>query len=190
MDLELTDEQTMLGEALTTLLEREWLPPESAHTATPEQRARLWSAVQEFFDAELGAVELCLVARALGAHLASTPFLGSAALRFAAEPFSDDVPAAFGDLGEERVSVALLEPGRSWSVEGTSTLLGLTGLDGHKVAVEHAEAVDRFAVVASGGGRPALALVSAHAPGTRTGPQPALDVTVPMHAVTFSGAMA
>ena len=74
MDLELTDEQTMLGEALTTLLEREWLPAETAHTATPEQRSHLWDALHEFFgDAELGAVELCVAARLFGAHLASTP---------------------------------------------------------------------------------------------------------------------
>ena len=86
MDLELTDEQTMLSEALTTLLQREWLPAETAHTATPEQRARLWSALREFFDEELGAVELCLAARLFGAHLASTPFLGSAALRYVGVP--------------------------------------------------------------------------------------------------------
>src|SRR3954468_23308174 len=84
MDLELTDEQTMLSEALTTLLEREWLPADHAHTATPEQRAHLWAALREFFDdGDLGAVELCLVARLFGVHLASTPFLGSAALRYA-----------------------------------------------------------------------------------------------------------
>src|SRR3954451_15819610 len=99
MDLELTDEQTMLSEALTTLLEREWLPAEAAHTATPEQRARLWAALQEFFDADLGAVELCVAARLFGAHLASTPFLGSAALRYA------------GFAHDERIAIALpVEP--------------------------------------------------------------------------------
>ena len=72
MDLELTEEQTWLSEALTTLLERTWLPAETAHTATPEQRARLWAALQEFFgDADLGAVELCLAAGLFGAHLAA-----------------------------------------------------------------------------------------------------------------------
>jgi len=35
MDLELTDEQRLLSESLTTLLQRAWLPPEAAHTATP-----------------------------------------------------------------------------------------------------------------------------------------------------------
>jgi hypothetical protein len=95
MDLELTDEQMMLSEALTTLLQREWLPAETAHTATPEQRARLWAALRDFFDADLGAVELCLAARLFGAHLASSPALGSAALRYA------------GLAHDERVAIAL-----------------------------------------------------------------------------------
>jgi hypothetical protein len=124
MDLELTDEQTMLSESLTTLLQRAWLPPEAAHTATPEQRRRLWTALDEFglFDDGLGAVELCLAARLFGAHLASSPFLGSAALRFAT-----------GFTGEERVAIAH-DP-----------------IDGRATRVEHAREVDRFAVVEAGG---------------------------------------
>src|SRR3954454_12237761 len=137
MDLELTDEQHLLGEALTTLLEREWLPAQTAHTATPEQRARLWRALQEFFDDELGAVELCLAARLLGAHLASAPFLGSAALRYAGVPHAD------------RVAVAL--PG---------------------AAVEHANEVDRFAVVADG--MVALAVAAT------IDPAATVDVGIPM----------
>src|SRR5690349_3215386 len=97
MDLELTDEQQMLDEALTILLQREWLPAETAHTATAEQRAGLWSALQDFFDDELGAVELCLAARALGAHLASAPFLGTAALRYAGTSDSERVAIALPD---------------------------------------------------------------------------------------------
>jgi hypothetical protein len=96
MDLELTDEQTWLSESLHTLLEREWTGPAGAHAATPEQRARLWRALTQFgILEELGAIELCLAARAFGEHLASTPFLGSAALRYA------------GVLHEERVAIAL-----------------------------------------------------------------------------------
>jgi len=192
MDLELTDEQTWMSEALVTLLGREWTAPEAAHEAGRKERDRLWAALVEFgaltvdSGEGLGAVELCLVARALGTHLASVPFLGSAALRYAAEPFAGDVPHAFGDLGDERVSVALLEPGRNWSVEGASTLLGLAGLDGRKVAVEHGGEADRLAVVASAGDRPALALVDARGLGIHAEPQPSLDVTVPMYAVTFS----
>src|SRR3954451_20400709 len=97
MDLELTEEQTMLDEALTTLLEREWLPAEEAHTATPEQRAHLDAALREFFDGEdLGAVDLCVAARRFGAHLAATPFLGSAALRYAGH--ADDGPTTPAEI--------------------------------------------------------------------------------------------
>src|ERR1700754_3928962 len=85
MDLELTDEQTLLSESLTTLLQRMWLPAGAAHTAGPEQRGRLWEALDDFglLGEGLGAVELCLAARLFGAHLASSPFLGTAALRYA-----------------------------------------------------------------------------------------------------------
>jgi alkylation response protein AidB-like acyl-CoA dehydrogenase len=182
MDLELTDEQTWLSESLTTLLEREWPAAESAHEAGRDERARLWRALVEFGvlsvgdEDGLGAVELCLVARALGVHLASVPFLGSAAVRYAAGPSCG--------LGDDRVSIALLEPGRGWSVDDVRTAAGLSGLEGRKVAVEHADEVERLAVVASG----ALALTAADAPGVEIEPQQSLDVGVPLHAVTFSGA--
>lgn len=195
MDLELTDEQTLLSESLLTLLDRAWTGAEAAHEAGPGERARLWSSLVDFGalevdrDEGLGAVELCLAARAFGLHLASTPFIGSAALRYAVEPFAGDLPG-FGKLGDDAVAITLLEPGRGWSVDGVATTLGLTGLDGRKAAVEHADAVDRFAVVASAGGTPALALVASTDPGVTLEPQPSLDASVPLHAVTFAGAEA
>ena len=188
MDLELTDEQTWLSESLATLLEREWPAAETAHAASRDDRDRLWASLVEFGllgvgeDEALGAVELCLAARGLGAHLASVPFLGSAAVRYAV--------GALGDLGDDRVAVALLEPGRGWSADGARTTLGPGGLDGRKVAVEHAGAVDRLAVVATAGGSPALALAPARGSGVHVAPQASLDVGVPMHAVELSGAEA
>ena len=173
MNLELTDEQTWLSESIDTLLAREWVGPDAAAGATPAERDRLWERLAAFgalmVDAEdgLGAVELCLAARALGAHLASVPYLGSAAVRFALEPVAGDLA---GD--EERISVALLEPGRGWSVAGARTSLADDAVSGHKVAVEHADGVDRLAVVASAAGEPALALVAAAAPGCETAAQP------------------
>jgi alkylation response protein AidB-like acyl-CoA dehydrogenase len=186
MDLDLTDEQTLLSESLTTLLERQWVGAEAAHAAGRDDRDQLWRALVEFGvlgveeEDGLGAVELCLVARALGSHLASVPFLGSAAVRYAAGPA--------GDLGDDRMSVALLEPGRGWSVDGARTVMGLGGLDGRKVAVEHAGEVELLAVVAAAGGSPMLALTATGAPGVEIEPQESLDVGIPLHAVTFSGA--
>jgi alkylation response protein AidB-like acyl-CoA dehydrogenase len=178
MDLELSDEQTWLDESLNTLLDREWMSAESAHTATPAQRHRLWRALVEMGvvgDGEIGAIELCLAARAFGAHLASAPFLGSAVLQYAT-----------GHAGDERVAIALLEPGGEWSIEHART--PARPVDGHKVAVEHAAEVDRFAVLATLDGAPALAVVAADAPGVTITPETSLDVGVPLSAVTFDAA--
>src|SRR6185436_11793538 len=148
MDLELTDEQTMLSEALTTLLEREWLPAETAHTATPEQRARLWSALQEFFDADLGAVELCLAARSFGAHLASTPFVGSAALRYIGVPHEDRVAIALPATPVEHAA----EVDRFAVVVGEGTIALVAAAD---ATIEPAASLDigtpLFTVTADGG---------------------------------------
>ena len=117
MDLELTDEQTWLAESVETLLQREWPAAERAADVAPEDQARLWRALVDFgalaVDREdgLGAVELCLVARATGAQLAPVPLSDSAAVRFALEPHHGELLA---DLGDDRLAVALLEPGRGW----------------------------------------------------------------------------
>ena len=88
MDLELTDEQTLAqrvadhapGARLAARGDRAHRDAaSSARGCGPRCRS---SALGD----ELGAVELCLAARLLGAHLASTPFLGSAALRYAGVP--------------------------------------------------------------------------------------------------------
>ena len=54
------------------------------------------------------------------------------------------------------------------------------------MAVEHAEAVDRLAVVATLGGRPGLVLLQADTPGVAVTPQPAFDTEVPMSAVELA----
>src|SRR5215207_7695243 len=121
MDLELSDEQNWLSEAVETLLER--------------KADELWPSLVEFGalsvsgDEGLGAVELCLIARALGAHLAAVPYIGSAAARFAAE----------ADLGEDAIALAVLEPGSSWAAPPASTVVH-GAVTGRKVAVEHAGA--------------------------------------------------
>ena len=118
MDLELGDEQIWLSESLETLLEREWTGAPGRARAGEAERDGLWRALVEFgalsIEREdgLGAVELCLAARALGAGLASVPYVGSAAVRFAVEPFAGDLPERFSELAAagDRVAIALLEP--------------------------------------------------------------------------------
>ena len=118
MDLELSDEQVWLEESINTLLDRQWPPARDAWQAGAEERARLWDSLVEFGvlggpDGHLGAIELCLAARALGGHLASVPFLGSVGVRYAIAPFAAQLPDGFAALldGDSRVAIALLEPG-------------------------------------------------------------------------------
>jgi alkylation response protein AidB-like acyl-CoA dehydrogenase len=167
MDLELSDEQIWLSEAVETLLER--------------KADDLWPSLVQFGalsvggDEELGAVELCLIARALGAHLAPLPYVGSAAVRFAAE----------ADLGDDAVALAVLEPGSSWAAAPAAVVADGV-VTGRKVAVEHAGAVARLAVVAAAKDGPALAVVDAS--GVSSVAQPAFDPTAPAYAVELAGA--
>ena len=192
MDLELSDEQVWLEESINTLLDRQWPPARDAWQAGAEERARLWDSLVEFGvlggpDGHLGAIELCLAARALGGHLASVPFLGSVGVRYAIAPFAAQLPDGFAALldGDSRVAIALLEPGAGWAVSGTRATLEDNRLTGTKAAVEHARDAEYFAVVALVDGRPGLALVPSASPGVRLTPQSGLDATVPLSCVAF-----
>ncbi|MBV9802028.1 MAG: hypothetical protein JO130_02495 [Solirubrobacterales bacterium] len=200
MDLELSDEQVWLSESVTTLLERAWPPPEAVATAKDEQRRRVWDRLVEFgaltIGAEdgLGAAELCLIARALGTRLVSVPFLGSAAVRMAVAPFlermSDEVNDALaGGVG---VSLAQLEPGSSSWFDAPATEARRTGegleLHGEKVAVEHVEAADWLAVVASLDGQPTLAVLPTSATGVIRETRRSFDETIPLASLRFDGA--
>jgi alkylation response protein AidB-like acyl-CoA dehydrogenase len=179
MDLELSDEQRWLSESVETLLARD------------AGDGRVWASLVEFGalsvggDEGLGAVELCLIARALGAHLAPVPYLGSAAARFAVGPRA-------ADLGDGAVALAVLEPGASraappglTSLEPVAAGLAVTG---RKTAVEHAGSVARLAVVAAAADGPALAIVDAGASGVVRETQPTFDPTAPMYAVELAEA--
>jgi alkylation response protein AidB-like acyl-CoA dehydrogenase len=176
MDLELSDEQRWLSESVETLLTREWVGAEQAFTAGEEQRARLWAALRDFGALEsLGAVELCLIAKALGSHLASVPFLSSAAIGYTVTGLN------------ETVALALLEPGGTWALDAPATEIVAGRVAGAKAAVEHAGA-GRIAVLASSAGSPVLALVAQE--GVEIVGRPAFDVTVPMSDVALAAAPA
>jgi alkylation response protein AidB-like acyl-CoA dehydrogenase len=196
MDLELSDEQTWLAESVDTLLARRWVEPGSAWEAGADTRAKVWAELVEFGALDvgtdgLGAVELCLISRALGAHLASVPFLDGAALRWALEPFAETLPPAFAELSGARdtVSVALLEPGRGWAGEPATTATGGV-LCGRKLGVEHIESAATFAVTATTDVEVVLVLRQAAGGGLIVQPEPSFDPTVPLGAVAFDGVSA
>jgi alkylation response protein AidB-like acyl-CoA dehydrogenase len=178
MDLELSDQQEWIGEAVETLLARD------------DGRGDLWAGLVEFGalsvggDDGLGAVELCLIARALGAHLAPVPYLGSAAIRFAAGPLA-------AELGDDAVALAVLEPGSSWGAAPEQAWLepvaGGHVVTGRKTAVEHAGAAARIAVVVAAPHGPDLAVVDAGSPGVTLLPRPAFDATAPAFALELTG---
>jgi alkylation response protein AidB-like acyl-CoA dehydrogenase len=180
MDLELTDEQTWLAESVGALL---------AKSSGPQA----WDALVEFGalsigkDAEgLGAVELALIARALGERLEAVPFIAGAAARYAAA----DLPIA--DSGT--VALCLLERELGWELERPTTFLEYDGtgsgrLEGEKIPVEHAAHADALLVLAADDdGRRTLALVRREQPAVAIAPAPSIDGALPVEAVTFTGA--
>lgn len=193
MDLELTDEQRWLQESIDTLLEREWLPPESVTEVTLERRRRVWHELVAFGalsiggEDGIGAVEACLIARSLGSHLGSTPFAGSAAFRLAV---GAGAPESVG--ADAAVALALLEPGTSRSLEEPISRLrhtdGRFALAGGKVAVEQPDLAEWLAVSAAVDSEPALAVVSTGDPRVITEPRTSVDPTLPTCAVLFADA--
>jgi alkylation response protein AidB-like acyl-CoA dehydrogenase len=194
VDLELSDEQVWIEESINTLLDRQWPPVETAWQAGEAERARLWESLVEFgllggsADGQLGAIELCLAARAVGGHLASVPLLGSVGVRYALAPVAAELPDGFDALsnGDSRLSIALLEPGGGWSVSDTRATVQSHRLTGTKAGVEHASGVEHLAVVAIAEGGPGLALVATGSPGIEVTPQSGLDAGVPLGRVTFA----
>jgi alkylation response protein AidB-like acyl-CoA dehydrogenase len=180
VDLELSDEQRWVGESVDALLSR------------ADGAEALWRRLVQFGalavgDDGLGAIELCLIARSLGAHLAAVPYVASAALRFALARREEDLPEGFARLAasDESVAAAILEPGSGWDLEAPRTRIESFVLDGRKAGVEHAAAVQRLVVVAAGADGPALALVARDADGVSSTEQLAFDPTTPLHTVAF-----
>jgi alkylation response protein AidB-like acyl-CoA dehydrogenase len=177
MDLELTDEQRWLSESVDTLLDREWTP-----LGTVDDRRRVWQDLVAFgalaVGEEIGAVEACLIARSLGAHLASVPFIGSAAARLALNP---------PDPGAAQ-ALAILEPGSTWAPDLPATTLEGQALSGEKIAIEQFDLSDQLVVSAAVEGEPALVIISADDLALATEPRPSFDPALPMFAARFEEA--
>jgi alkylation response protein AidB-like acyl-CoA dehydrogenase len=166
VDLELTEEQTLLLESVGELLARaaanDGLVPADAGDG-------LWHELVEFGaldvadgDEGLGAVELALIARSLGARLAAVPYVDSAALAYVAP-------------GNGRVALCLSEPGKSFVPAEPSTSLESACVTGEKSAVTFAGTVDSLAVTATSASSVVLVLVPPGAAGVSIEPEATLD---------------
>jgi len=169
VDLQLTEEQTWLRESVDELLTRE-----------PEER--LWESLVAFGalavgeEDGLGAVELALVSRCVGARLAAVPYAESAAVRYVF------------DAGVAPTTVCFTEPGRSFAPGDPATTLADGRVTGEKTAVAHADTSDVLAVPASSAEGVVLAFVPAAAAEITS--EPTLDPSVSPALVRLDGAHA
>lgn len=152
MDLQLTDEQRWLAESVDELVDR-------------ADGDRVWRSLVEFgaFDAALGAVDLALIARALGAHLVPLPYADAAAVHYAVD--------LDGAVVVPCLAASAIRDGR---------------VIGEHDGVPYAAAAESFAVHATLDGQAALAIV--RAADATIEPQPTLDDTIAPARVRFDGA--
>ena len=188
MDLELTDEQTWLAQSVEQLLAQ-------------SPGVETWPALVEFGglaiasgEDGLGAVELALVGRALGQSLATVPFIETAAARYATRAHASPEHPAFAALhnGEDIVALCLLEPGAGWELVGCATSAksrsaGATVIEGHKVAVHHADIARELLVLYSDGEDRRLALIERDGAGVKLTPTASIDESLPTAAVGLAG---
>jgi alkylation response protein AidB-like acyl-CoA dehydrogenase len=155
VDLALTDEQTLLRDAVCELLDRDGG----------------WVELVEFGALEegLGAVELALIAWSTGSRLAEVPFVDAAALAYVAP-------------GHGRAALCLSEPGRSFTPEEPAVALEGDRLSGEKSGVAFAETAEVLAVSAAG---PVLAIVRPDADGIVFEPGTSLDPSLAPALVRF-----
>jgi alkylation response protein AidB-like acyl-CoA dehydrogenase len=176
MDLELTDEQELLAEAVEQLLTRSSGP--AAWPALVDFGAL---AIARGEHAGVGAVELALIARALGERLAPVPLVDSAAALYAGR-------AVNGWLSADAISVALLEPGGGWELDdvATSVAIGPGGaaVDGRKAAL-HADAAEALVVLADDGAAARLVVVPRDAAGVGIAPVAWIDESLEPASVTL-----
>lgn len=188
MDLELTDEQTWLAQSVEQLL-------------VQSPGVETWPALVEFGglaiasgEDGLGAVELALVGRALGQSLATVPFIETAAARYATRAHASPEHSPFAALhnGEDIVALCLLEPGAGWELVGSATSAksrsaGATVIEGHKVAVHHADIARELLVLYSDGEDRRLALIERDGAGVKLTPTASIDESLPTAAVGLAG---
>ena len=119
-------------------------------------------------EAELGTVELALIARALGECLAAVPLVDTGALLLGAGPELEATAVSAAALG-------LGEPERSFAPSRPSTTLEGDRVSGSKTSVMLADTAALLALPADSRDGAVLALVRPDAPGVDLEPEPTLD---------------
>ncbi len=147
---------------------------------------------------ELGAVELAVVAEAMGGACLPGPFLSTlwgAELMAASgnDELAREILPRVVD-GETRLTVAMLEESGSWEPADVRLPITQEGdgwkLTGTKLFVSDAETADPMLVVGRIGDELAVVAVSAAANGVTVEAMPAMDATRKLYRVAFDGAPA
>ena len=185
MELQLTDEQELLAESIRELVGRG--PARTA--SSPRKRAnRSGGSCVDFgvleigpSEAELGTVDLALVARALGERLAAVPLVDTAALLLGAGAELDGTDVSSAALG-------LAEHERSFAPTRPSTMLEGDRVSGSKTSVVLADTSALLALPAGTTDGAVLALVRPDAPGVELELEPTLDPSLRPATVRLDGA--
>ena len=185
MELQLTDEQEMLAESIRELVGRR---SGEDGIVSAEAGESVWRELVDFgvleigpSEAELGTVDLALVARALGERLAAVPLVDTAALLLGAgaELEGTDVSSAALGLSEHERSFAPTRP---------STMLEGDRVSGSKTSVVLADTSALLALPAGTTDGAVLALVRPDAPGVELELEPTLDPSLRPATVRLDGA--
>ncbi len=185
MELQLTDEQELLAESIRELVGRR---SGEDGIISAEAGKSVWRELVDFgvleigpSEAELGTVDLALVARALGERLAAVPLVDTAALLLGAgaELEGTDVSSAALGLSEHERSFAPTRP---------STMLEGDRVSGSKTSVVLADTCALLALPAGTTDGAVLALVRPDAPGVELELEPTLDPSLRPATVRLDGA--
>jgi alkylation response protein AidB-like acyl-CoA dehydrogenase len=185
MELQLTDEQEMLAESIRELVGRR---SGEDGIVSAEAGESVWRELVDFgvleigpSEAELGTVDLALVARALGERLAAVPLVDTAALLLGARAELEGTDVSSAALG-------LSEHERSFAPTRPSTMLEGDRMSGSKTSVVLADTCALLALPAGTTDGAVLALVRPDGPAVELELAPTLDPSLRPATVRLDGA--
>jgi len=189
-----TEEQRLLDDTLTRLLERHWDPRREADTCSGQVAdTAVWAAMREagllglgipesFGGGGMGAAELSVLFRRFGRQQMRSPFLGSAVLAGTALMQAPQGPLRERLLhglasGAWRASLALLEDGARYDYRHMTLDAAAGQLSGRKRSVLEGDSADWLIVSCRREGEPALVAIERKADGVTATPYAAFDGT-------------